>query len=330
MDSAVQLAVVMDPISQIKYPKDTTLALLLAAQARGWQLHYLEQADLRLRDGVAEGRARPLTVHADATRWYSLGAARTLPLGDFNVILMRKDPPFDTEYIYTSYILERAELAGALVVNRARGLRDINEKVYTAWFPQCCAPTLITRDMEEMRQFAAQHGTIVVKPLHGMGGHSIFVLEPGDKNAHAALEMLTDYGRRFAIVQKYLPEIVTGGDARVLLVDGEPVPYALARIPSAHDHRGNLAAGAKGVGRPLNPRDRWLCAQVGPALRDAGMLFVGLDVIGGFITEINVTSPTGVRELERQFQLDIGALLMDAIERRLRPNAPQRPAILPA
>jgi glutathione synthase len=330
MDSAVQLAVVMDPIAHIKYQKDTTLALLLSAQARGWSLHYLELADLRLRDGVAEGRARPLTVRSDPQSWYTLAEPSTLPLSSFDVILMRKDPPFDTEYIYTTYILERAEAAGALVVNRPRGLRDINEKIYTAWFPQCCAPTLVTRDMSEMAAFAATHGTIVCKPLHSMGGHSVFVLEPGDKNARVVFETQTDYGQRFAIVQKYLPDIVTGGDSRVLLVDGEPVPYALARIPMAGDNRGNLAAGAKGVGRPLTARDRWLCAQVGPAVRDAGMLFVGLDVIGGFITEINVTSPTGVRELEKQFSLDIGAQLMNAIESRLRRAHPASPAILPA
>jgi glutathione synthase len=330
MDSAVQLAVVMDPIGQIKFAKDTTLALLLAAQARGWALHYLEPADLRLRDGVAEGRARALSVRSDAADWYTLGDARTLPLGAFDVILMRKDPPFDTEYIYMTYILERAELAGALVVNRPRGLRDMNEKVFTAWFPQCCAPTLVTRDMVEMSAFAAAQGKIVCKPLHGMGGHSVFVVEPGDKNLRVVFETLTDYGRHFAIVQKYLPDIVVGGDSRVLLIDGEPVPYALARIPPAQDNRGNLAAGAKGVGRPLNARDRWLCSEVGPALREAGMLFVGLDVIGGFITEINVTSPTGVRELEHQFELDIGAQLMQAIERRLRPSSPARAAILPS
>ena len=321
-----RLAVIMDPISQINYAKDTTLALLAAAQARGFSLHYLEQRDLRLRDGVAEGMARPLTVRADPHNWYALGPAQLLPLGSFDVILMRKDPPFDTEYIYTTYILERAELAGALVVNRARGLRDINEKVYTAWFPQCCAPTLLTRDLAEMAAFTAAHGKIVAKPLHSMGGHSIFVVERGDKNARVVFETLTEDGRRFAIVQKYLPEIVSGGDARVLLVDGEPVPYALARIPAADDHRGNLAAGARGVGRVLSERDRWLAGQIGPSLRAAGMLLVGLDVIGGYVTEINVTSPTGVRELEKQFQLDIGAMVMDAIERRLNEHRSQRSA----
>ncbi len=317
MGTNVRLAVVMDPIERIKYAKDTTLAMLLAAQRRGWSLHYLEQPDLRLRDGVAEGNARPLAVRADPADWFTLQPAQAEPLGAFDVILMRKDPPFDTEYIYTTYILERAEAAGALVVNRARGLRDMNEKVYTAWFPQCCAPTLVTRDMAEMAAFARTHGKIVCKPLYGMGGHSIFVLEPGDKNAHVVFETLTGDGSRFAIAQKYLPDIVGGGDSRVLLVDGEPVPFARSRIPSADDNRGNLAAGATGVGRPLNERDRWLCGQIGPALREAGMLFVGLDVIGGYVTEINVTSPTGMRELDRQFNLDIGAQLMSAIERRL-------------
>jgi glutathione synthase len=317
MRSDVRLAVVMDPIGHIKYAKDTTLALLLAAQARGWSLHYLELSDLSLRDGVAEGRARPLAVRADPQHWFTLGESSVEPLGGFDVILMRKDPPFDMEFVYSTYILERAELAGALVVNAPRGLRDMNEKVYTAWFPQCCAPTLMTRDMGEMAAFAHQHGKVVCKPLHGMGGHSIFVLESGDKNARVIFETLTDYGRRFAMVQQYLPDIVTGGDSRVLLIDGQPVPYALARIPSAEDHRGNLVAGAKGVGRSLSERDRWLARQIGPALRDAGMLFVGLDVIGGYVTEINVTSPTGVRELESQFELDIGSMLIEAIARRL-------------
>ncbi|MGD9597068.1 MAG: glutathione synthase [Steroidobacteraceae bacterium] len=317
MTSRRRLAVVMDPIADIKYAKDSTLAMLLAAAARGFELWYLEQADLSLRDGVARGRARALTVRADPVNWFTFGATRDLALGELDCILMRKDPPFDTEYIYTTYILERAEQAGALVVNRPRGLRDMNEKVYTAWFPQCCAPTLITRDMSAMGAFLAEHGRIVAKPLHGMGGRSIFVVEGGDKNANVIFETLTDYGTRFAIVQRYLPEIATTGDSRVLLVDGVPIPYALARIPDAHDHRGNLAAGAKGLGRPLTDRDRWLAAQIGPPLAAEGMLFVGLDVIGGCVTEINVTSPTGIRELDGQFGLDIGAVLMDAIERRL-------------
>ncbi|HKC15932.1 MAG TPA: glutathione synthase [Steroidobacteraceae bacterium] len=317
MNNPTRLLVVMDPIDQIKYEKDTTLALLLAAQASGYRLHYAELADLRLRDGVAEARTRPLEVRADPKDWFSLGPPVVGAMGAFDVVLMRKDPPFDTEYIYATYILERAELAGALVVNRPGGLRDMNEKVYTAWFPQCCAPTLVTRDMDEMAAFAASHGTVVCKPLDGMGGRSIFVLPPGDKNQRVVFESLTGYGQRYAITQKYLPEIAVSGDARVLLIDGEPLPYALARIPAADDNRGNLAAGARGVARPLDERDRWLAAQIGPAMRQAGMLLVGLDVIGGFVTEINVTSPTGVRELKKQFGVDAAELLVQAIDRRL-------------
>jgi len=326
MNTRTRLLVVMDPIDHIKYQKDTTLALLLAAHQHGHELHYAELADLRLRDGVAEARTRSLEVRADPQDWHTLGERAISAIGDFDVVLMRKDPPFDTEYIYASYILERAELAGALVVNRPRGLRDMNEKVYTAWFPQCCAPTLVTRDMAEMAAFAATHGTIVCKPLHGMGGRSIFVLPPGDKNSAVVFETLTDYGQRFAIAQKYLPEITVSGDARVLLVDGEPLPYVLARIPAAHDNRGNLAAGARGVARELSARERWLAGEIGPALREAGMLFVGLDVIGGFVTEINVTSPTGVRELQAQFGVDAADLLLQSIDRRLaqRPRARQR------
>jgi glutathione synthase len=314
----VRLAVVMDPIAAIKPAKDSTLAMLLAAQRRGWTLEYLEQRDLWLRDGVAFGRLRPLEVRDDPRTWYALGEPRVAPLHELDVLLMRKDPPFDTEYIYTTYILERAEARGTLVVNRPQGLRDMNEKVYTAWFPQCCAPTLITRVMDDMRGFLAEHGRIVCKPLHGMGGKSIFVIEQGDKNATVVFETLTEYGQRYAIVQRYLPEIVESGDARVLLVDGEPVPYALARIPAATDNRGNLAAGARAEGRPLNDRDRWLAGQIGPTVRERGMLFVGLDVIGDYVTEINVTSPTCIRELDRQFGIDIGGMLMDAIERRLK------------
>jgi glutathione synthase len=327
MNTPARLLVVMDPIDLIKYQKDTTLALLLAARAHGYALHYAEMQDLRLRDGVAEASARALEVRADPQHWYTFGASALEPIGDFDVVLMRKDPPFDIEYIYATYILERAELAGALVVNRPQGLRDMNEKVYTAWFPQCCAPTLVTRGMQQMAEFAAQHGTIVCKPLHGMGGRSIFVLAPGDKNAGVVFETLTDYGQRFAIAQKYLPEIAVSGDARVLLVDGEPLPYALARIPSAQDHRGNLAAGAKGVARHLNERDRWLAGQIGPAMRAAGMLFVGLDVIGGFVTEINVTSPTGVRELHAQFGVDAADLLLQAIDKRFAAAAAARPQV---
>ena len=317
MSSRVRLIVVMDPIESIKPSKDSTLAILLAAQARGWEIHYAEQRHLWLRDGVAWGRLAPIEVTDDLTVWFKRGEHTAARLGDFDVVLMRKDPPFDTEYIYTTYILDRAEEQGALVVNRPRGLRDMNEKVYTAWFPECCAPTLITRDMHDMAEFLREHGKAVCKPLHGMAGRSIFVLEQGDKNRNVVFESLTEYGTRFAIVQRYLPEIVTAGDCRVILVDGEPVPFALKRVPLPEDNRGNLAAGARAESRPLNDRDRWLCAQIGPKLKAAGMLFVGLDVIGDFVTEINVTSPTGIRELDKKHGVDIGGMLVDAIHRYL-------------
>jgi glutathione synthase len=315
--SRVRLVVVMDPIAAIKPAKDSTLRILLAAQARGWELFYAELKDLWLRDGIAWGRLAPLEVMDDPASWFILGQSATGKLGEFDVILMRKDPPFDTEYIYSTYILDRAQLQGALVCNRPQGLRDMNEKVYTAWFPECCAPTLITRDMHDMAEFLREHGKAVCKPLDGMGGKSIFVLEHGDKNRNVVFETLTDYGNRYAIVQRYLPEIVTAGDCRIILVDGEPVPFALKRIPLAEDNRGNLAAGARAEGRALNDRDRWLCAQIGPKLRAAGMMFVGLDVIGEYVTEINVTSPTGIRELNQLHGIDIGAMLVDAIDRTL-------------
>jgi glutathione synthase len=315
--SRPRLVVVMDPIETIKPAKDSTLAILLAAQSRGWQVFYTELKDLWLRDGVAFARIAPLTVADDSAAWFTRGAYFPAQLGDFDAILMRKDPPFDTEYIYSTYILERAQLRGALVVNDPQGLRDMNEKVYTAWFPECCAPTLITRDMHDMSEFLREHGKAVCKPLDGMGGKSIFVLEQGDKNRNVVFETLTAYGTRYAIVQRYLPEIVTAGDCRIILVDGEPVPFALQRMPSAEDNRGNLAAGARAESRPLNDRDRWLCAQIGPTLKAAGMLFVGLDVIGDYVTEINVTSPTGIRELNKKHGVDIGGMLMDAIAKTL-------------
>jgi len=313
MSGGVRLVVVMDPIEAINPAKDSTLAILLAAQARGWELFYAVLDDLWLRDGVAWGRLSPLRVSDDARRWFERGEPAAGRLGDYDVILMRKDPPFDTEYIYSTYILERARDQGALVCNNPQGLRDMNEKVYTAWFPECCAPTLITRDMGAMSEFLREQGKAVCKPLHGMGGRSIFVLEQGDKNRNVVFETLTDYGRRYAIVQRYIPEIVTGGDCRVILVDGEPIPFALQRIPDMADHRGNLAAGARAESRPLNDRDRWLCSIIGPKLRAAGMIFVGLDVIGDYVTEINVTSPTGIRELNKKHDVDIGGTLVTAI-----------------
>ncbi len=317
MSSRVRLVVVMDPIDTINPAKDSTLAILLAAQRRGWDIYYAEQRDLSLRDGVAWARLAPLEVFDDLRTWFTRGTAVNARLGEFDAVLMRKDPPFDMEYIYSTYILDRAREQGAKVWNRPQGLRDMNEKVYTAWFPECCAPTLVTRDMGDMSAFLREHGKAVCKPLDGMGGRSIFVLEAGDKNRNVVFETLTDYGRKYAIVQRYLPEIVTAGDCRVILVDGEPVPFALQRMPNAEDNRGNLAAGARAESRPLNARDRWLCSIVGPKLKAEGMIFVGLDVIGDYVTEINVTSPTGIRELNKRHDVDIGGMLITAIERNL-------------
>ena len=311
------IAIVMDPIAHINYAKDTTLAMAWAAQDQGYELLYLTQRDLWLRDGIAYGRVRPLEVFRDPARWFALGEPRVTRLGDIDALLMRKDPPFDMEFIHTTYVLERAREQGTLVVNEPRGLRDMNEKVFTAWFPHCCAPTLVTRNMQDMEDFLAEHGKMVCKPLDGMGGRSIFVIDRGDKNMRVILETLTHDGSRFAMAQRYIPDIVTTGDSRILLVDGKPSPYALARIPRGDDHRGNLAAGGTGVGRELDERDRFLAAQIGPELAARGMLFVGLDVIGGFVTEINVTSPTGARELQKQFSIDLTADLITAIGQRL-------------
>jgi len=312
-----RLGVVMDPIGKIKPIKDSTLAMLLEAQSRGWEINYMEQGDLSILDGVAMGRSRPLEVADDTESWFRLGNPGTGALGDLDAILMRKDPPFDMEYVYSTYVLERAEAGGALVVNRAAALRDMNEKAYTMWLAECCPPTLITRSHSEIQAFIAKHGIVVVKPLDGMGGKSIFVIREGDPNGNVIIETLTDYGQRYAMAQRYIPEIVAGGDKRVLIVDGEPFPYALARIPAPGDNRGNLAAGARAEGRPLTDRDRWICEQAGPILRDQGVLFAGLDIIGDFLTEVNVTSPTCIRELDREYGGNIAGLLFDAIEARL-------------
>ncbi len=312
----LRVGVVMDPIESIAPKKDSTLAMLLEASKRGAEIHYMLQGDLRLDAGRALARSRLLEVFDDPEHWFKVGEVREIALGDLDIVLMRKDPPFDMEYIYTSYILERAELAGALVVNRPQALRDMNEKAYTAWFPDCAPLTLITRSMSDIRAFLEEHGRIVVKPLDGMGGRSIFVIVAGDKNANVIMETLTDHGRRFAVAQVFVPEI-SAGDKRILLVDGEPVPYALARVPTEHDYRGNLVMGAQGKGQPLSERDRFICSRVGPALREHGVLFAGIDVIGDYLTEINVTSPTGIRELDRQFGLNIAGQLFDAIEARM-------------
>lgn len=312
----LKMGIVMDPIGSITPKKDSSLAMLLEASRRDAEIHYFEQQDLRMLSGKAIGRSTLLTVRDNNDDWFDFGEQRDIELGDLDAILMRKDPPFNMEYIYTTYILDRAALAGALIVNAPQALRDMNEKAYTAWFPDCTPLTLVTRSMDEMKAFHAEHGRIVVKPLDGMGGRSIFVIQKGDNNANVIFETLTDYGQQFAIAQVYIPEI-TLGDKRILLIDGEPVPFALARIPTGDDNRGNIVAGATTKGQELSDADKRICAEVGPVLREQGVLFAGIDVIGDYMTEVNVTSPTGIRELDRQFDLNIAGLMFDAIEKEI-------------
>ena len=312
-----RLGVVMDPIGSINIKKDSTFAMLLEAQARGWELHYMELGDLFLRDGVAFARRRSLKVFEDSSRWFEFGPETTSALSELDVILMRKDPPFDMEYVYATYLLEQAEAAGVLVVNKPRSLRDANEKLFTAWFPQCTPPTLVTRRAALIRDFLAEHQDIILKPLDGMGGASVFRLRREDPNVNVVLETLTHKETHYAMAQRFIPDI-TQGDKRILMIDGEPIPYALARIPAAGETRGNLAAGGTGTGVALNERDRWICREVGPALRERGLLFVGLDVIGDYLTEINVTSPTCIRELDKLYGLHISAQLLDVIAKRLK------------
>ncbi len=314
--AARKVGIIMDPIDAITPKKDSSLAMLLEASRRDNEIYYFEQKDLRLANGEATGDAAHLTVRDDNDDWFELGERQTLRLGDLDVILMRKDPPFDMEYIYTTYILDRAALAGALVVNAPNALRAINEKAYTAWFPELTPTTLITRSMDDMRAFLAEHGEAVVKPLDGMGGKSIFVIRAGDNNANVIFETLTENGSRFAMAQRFIPEI-SEGDKRILLIDGEAVPYALARIPPADDNRGNLVMGAKGKAQTLSARDREIAGTVGPILKEHGVVFAGIDVIGDYLTEINVTSPTGIRELDASFDLNIAGLMFDAIESHL-------------
>jgi len=311
------LGVLMDPIANIKRHKDSSFAMLLEGQRRGWPLWYMELPDLFLRDGRCWARMRALQVLDDPDHWFELGETRCVPLDELDVVLMRKDPPFDMEYVYATYLLEQAEARGTLVVNRPRALRDANEKLYTAWFADCTPATLVSRQAGDFRAFLAEHDDIIVKPLGGMGGTSIFRIQAGDPNTGVIIETLTDNGSRYAMAQRFIPEI-RDGDKRILVIDGEPVPYALARIPAAGENRGNLAAGGTGRGQPLSDSDREIVSAVAPRLREAGILFAGLDVIGDRLTEINVTSPTCIRELDAQFGLNIAGTLFDAIERRLQ------------
>jgi glutathione synthase len=317
---SVRLGIVMDPIAGIAFKKDSSLAMLLAAQARGWSLFYMEQQDLYQLGSQARGRMRPLRVFNDPEHWFELDAEIDEPLGELDVILMRKDPPFNGEYVYATYLLELAEQAGALVVNRPQSLRDCNEKFFATQFPQCTPPTLVSRRSDILREFAREHRDIILKPLDEMGGASIFRHREGDPNLSVILETLTDHGARQIMAQRYIPEI-KAGDKRILMIDGEPVPYCLARIPAAGETRGNLAAGGRGEARPLSDRDREIAAIVGPHLRARGLLFVGLDVIGDYLTEINITSPTCIREIDNAYGTRIGEQLMDAIEAKLQARA---------
>ena len=326
-DSATRrVAFVMDPLPGLSMKKDSTLAMIRAAERRGWDVFYVGPGDLVLRQSEPHAFLHPLRLtgrfaetldpaDVDGT-FYELGEGVETPLSELDVIMMRKDPPFDMEYIYVTYFLERAEAAGVLVVNRPASLRDCNEKFFATAFPQCCPPLVVSRRADVLRAFQAEQKNVVFKRLDGMGGKSVFRIMENDPNLGVVLETLTNGGTEQIMGQQYLPEIADG-DKRILLIDGEPVPYALARIPMAGESRGNLAAGGRGEGRPLTERDRWIAAQVGPELKRRGLLFVGIDVIGDYLTEVNVTCPTCIRELDAQFDLDIGGMLMDAVAARL-------------
>jgi len=311
------LGVVMDPIGQITAYKDTTLALLLAAADKGWNLCYLEMQDLYLDNDIAMGSMRELNVFDDDKHWYSLGPKSIAPLGGLDAIIMRKDPPFDSAFLHSTYILEAANQQGCLVVNNPRSLRDCNEKLFATQFPQCCPPLRVSNNADHLRSFYDDHQDVIFKPLDGMGGTGIFRCKPNDPNIGVILETLSELGKSYIMAQKFIPEI-TNGDKRILVVNGEAVPYALARVPAKGETRGNLAAGGSGRPQPLSDRDHWIVSQVAPTLLKKGLLFVGLDVIGDYLTEINVTSPTCAREIDAAYDTAIGARLISAIEQQLK------------
>jgi len=311
-----KLGIVMDPISAIDPKKDSSLAMLIEAAKRDYEIYYMEQKDLKLIDGCATAQATIIEIFDDQKKWYESKSNVSIDLKELNIILMRKDPPFDMEYIYTTYVLDKAEEDGVLIVNKPQSLRDMNEKVYTAWFPECTPSTLISRSMAEIKLFLKQHKKIVVKPLDGMGGKSIFVVDENDGNANVIIETLTNYGKCSAMAQVFIPEI-KDGDKRILLIDGKPVPYALARIPSKDDNRGNLVMGAVGEGRELTERDKLICSKISETLKKKGILFCGIDVIGDYLTEINSTSPTGIRELDSIYNLNIASDLFDMLEKKI-------------
>ncbi|MBX2808306.1 MAG: glutathione synthase [Cellvibrionaceae bacterium] len=313
---SIKLGVVMDPIAHITPHKDTTLALLLAAAAEGWELFYMELQDLFLQGDTAMGRLRALRVSDSEQQWYSLAESTIKPLGELDVILMRKDPPFDTAFLHGTFILEAAVKQGCRVVNDPKSLRDCNEKLFATQFPQCCPPLMVSNNQQLLRAFYEQHQDVIFKPLDGMGGSQIFRCKPDDANINVILETLTDKQRHYIMAQRFIPAIAQG-DKRILVVNGEPVPYALARIPAQGETRGNLAAGGRGETRPLSARDHWIVKQVAPALLAKNLLFVGLDVIGDYLTEINVTSPTCAREIDKAHDTAIGKRLITAIATQL-------------
>lgn len=309
----LKIGILMDPISQIKPYKDSTLAMMLAAQKKGWTLYYMQQQDLSLQDQQLRINAQTVTVFDNNQHWYELGEQHILTGSDLDVMLMRKDPPFDMEYIYTTYLLEMLEAQDCLVVNRPASLRDANEKLFTARFPQCCTHMLVSRQAGQLRAFIREHQDVILKPLDGMGGQSIFRVSPTDANLSVILETMLEGDSHTIMAQKFIPEIKQG-DKRILMVNGEAIPYTLARIPAEGETRGNLAAGGSGAAMPISEREQWIADQVGPTLKQMGILFAGLDVIGDYLTEINVTSPTCIREIDAQFNLDIASQLMNTIE----------------
>ena len=312
----IKLGIVMDPIESINIKKDSSFAMMLEAQRRGWEIHYMEMNDLSLEQGKAMARTRVVSLKEDPNGWFEFHSEQEIALSDLDAVLMRKDPPFDTEYIYATYILERAEDEGALIVNKPQSLRDCNEKLFTAWFPELTPTTVVTRRADKIKAFHQEHGDVILKPLDGMGGSSIFRVMKGDPNVSVIIETLTNHGQNYCMAQTFVPDI-SNGDKRILVVDGEPMPYCLARIPAKGETRGNLAAGGRGEARPISETDRKIAETVAPVLKEKGLIFVGLDVIGDKLTEINVTSPTCIREIEAAFDISITGKLMDAIERHI-------------
>ncbi len=312
----IKLGVVMDPISQVNVKKDSSMAMMFEAQKRGYEIYYMEMKDLYLEQGQCRASAQTIRVFDNPEHWYELDEAKDIAVSELDAVLMRKDPPFDTEFIYATYMLERAEVEGTLIVNRPQSLRDCNEKLFTAWFADLTPKTLVTRSSDRIRKFHKDEKDIIIKPLDGMGGSSIFRIGPNDPNVGVIIETLTDHGNQYAMVQEYMAAI-TEGDKRILIVNGEAMPYCLARIPAQGETRGNLAAGGRGEARPLSDSDKLIAEKIGPELKKRGLYFVGLDVIGDKVTEINVTSPTCIREIEAAFPINISGKLMDAIEQNI-------------